>query len=86
MISIIKIAQQKIATFEHQMKVHVQTINTMREKEEKMKRSPVIFAVYLSLSLTQSLLLSLSIFLSLAFFSIHLLLEVVNYMFMIRIH
>lgn len=45
MIDVIKSAQQKIETFQHQMKVHAQTLAMYREKEEKAKRSPVIFTV-----------------------------------------
>jgi ATPase subunit of ABC transporter with duplicated ATPase domains len=69
MISIIKIAQQKIDTFQHQMKVHAQTLAMYREREEKAKRSPVIFMVRLSsfsVSLSVSLCLSLSVSLSLS--------------------
>jgi formate dehydrogenase maturation protein FdhE len=61
MISIIKIAQQKIETFQHQMKVHAQTLAMYREKEEKAKRSPVIFMVPPSLPLLDSHLLSPSL-------------------------
>jgi hypothetical protein len=45
MVSIVKAAQQKIDLFQHQMKVHAQTLAMYREKEEKAKRSPVIFMV-----------------------------------------
>jgi hypothetical protein len=45
MVAIIKAAQQKIDLFQHQMKVHAQTLAMYREREEKAKRSPVLFMV-----------------------------------------
>lgn len=69
MLNVIKTAQQKIDTFQHQMKVHAQTLAMYREREEKAKRSPVIFMVNFLFSNIQEL-----IFIS----SIHLHQEVVN--------
>ena len=58
MISIVKAAQQKIEFFQHQMKVHAQTLAMYREKEEKeAKRSPVVFMA--SASSSPSLLIVL---------------------------